>query len=82
MPCKPTTATVALPRSDNAELEELIAEYGRYVTYPQAAEITTASVRTLKRMTQRGELPCYRIGRTRTLRVKTRDVFKLIERVA
>ncbi|MGA4670057.1 helix-turn-helix domain-containing protein [Propionibacteriaceae bacterium Y1923] len=62
-----------------AELEK---EFGRYVTYPQAAEITTASVRTLKRLTAAGELPCYQIGRARVLRVKTADVAALIKQVA
>lgn len=64
-------------------LAELVAEYGRWMTYPQAAEFTTLSVRTLKRLTANGELPCYRIGRSgRSLRLKTTDVAKLIQRVA
>lgn len=74
-----TDATTTIAGSD---LKELVAEFGRYVTYPQASLITTASVRTLKRMTERGELPCYRIGRARVLRLKTADVASLIQRVA
>lgn len=71
------------PRSQfGYELQALIDTYGTFVSYPTAAEITTASVRTLKRLTASGQLPCYRIGRTRTLRVKTADLAKLIERVA
>ncbi|MEA5120994.1 MAG: helix-turn-helix domain-containing protein [Propionibacterium sp.] len=69
-----------MPKSN--DLAELTEQYGRFVTYPQAAEITTASVRTLKRLTAAGELPCYQVGRTRTLRLKTSDVAKLIRRVA
>lgn len=66
----------------NSELTELTAAYGRLVSYPQAAEITTVSVRTLKRLTANGELPCYQIGRSRTLRLKTADVARLIKQVA
>lgn len=64
------------------ESQDLIAEYGRMISYPQAAEITTVSVRTLKRLTANGELPCYQVGKARALRVKTADVAKLIRRVA
>lgn len=66
----------------NPELAALIDEYGRLITYPQAAELTGASVRTLKRETQSGRLPCYRVGSARVLRLKTADVYALIERVA
>lgn len=61
---------------------ELEAEFGRYMSYPQAAEVTTASVRTLKRLTESGELPCYTVGRTRTMRLRTADVAALIRQVA
>lgn len=64
------------------ELQALIDEHGLFVSYPQAAQITTASVRTLKRETAAGRLPCYQIGRSRTLRVKTEDVLALIRQVA
>lgn len=70
-------------RSLNVETQALIAEYGKWVTYPTGAEITSVSVRTLKRLTAAGQLPCYRIGRSgRTLRLKTADLARLIERVA
>lgn len=80
----PSCATTGsrLRRRDEAELAKLIVQYGRFVTYPQAAEITTASVRTLKRLTAAGDLPAYRIGRARVLRLKTEDVLSLIELVA
>ena len=66
----------------DSELSELTAQYGRYVTYPQAAEITTASVRTLKRETAAGRLPCYQVGSARALRLKLADVLALVQRVA
>lgn len=64
-----------------SELDALVSEYGRFVSYPKAAEITTASVRTLKRMTAAGDLPVYQIGRARVLRLRTSDVAALIQRV-
>lgn len=63
-------------------VEALIAEHGRMVSYPTAAEICCVSVRTLKRLTSNGELPVYRVGSSRTLRLKTVDVAKLVRRVA
>ncbi len=71
-----------MPEPISEDLAALIQRHGRFITYPQAAEITTASVRTLKRLTAAGELPCYRVGRARVLRLKTEDVAALIERVA
>lgn len=71
-----------MPKNPNPEIAALIAEHGTFVSYPQAAEITTASVRTLKRLTAVGDLPCYRIGRARVLRLKTADVAALVQRVA
>jgi len=64
------------------ELAALIEEYGRFITYPVAAKITATSVRTLKRLTAAGDLPCYQVGRARVLRLKTADVAALIRRVA
>jgi len=66
----------------NTELQDLIAKHGTMVSYPVAAEICTVSARTLKRLTANGDLPCYRIGRSKALRVKTADVYGLIQRVA
>ncbi len=68
--------------STSDEITRLEVEFGRYVSYPQAATITTASVRTLKRLTAAGDLPVYQIGRARVLRLKTADVARLIHRVA
>lgn len=64
------------------DVAELVGNYGRFVSYPQAAEITSLSVRSLKRETAAGNLPCYRLGSARVFRVKTEDVAALIQRVA
>lgn len=74
--------SLAHRRKTSAEAQELIDQYGPFVSYAIAAKITTASARTLKRLTARGQLPCYAIGRTRVLRLKTVDVAALIEQVA
>jgi len=57
-------------------------KYPALVSYPQAEEITQTSVRTLKRLTASGELPCYRVGRTRTYRLRLDDVLALLQPVA
>ncbi len=64
------------------DVAALVAEHGNLVSYPTAAVIVGASVRTLKRLTASGELPVYAVGRTRTLRLKTADVAALVRRVA
>jgi hypothetical protein len=38
------------------DVAELVGSYGRFVSYPQAAEITSSSVRSLKRETAAGNL--------------------------
>lgn len=45
----------------------------RWLSYPEAAELTTLSVRSLKRLTQAGKLPCYVVG-GKVLRLKVSDV--------
>ena len=49
----------------------------RWLTYPEAAEWCTLSVRSLKRLTQAGKLPCYVAG-GKVLRLKASDVEALI----
>lgn len=61
---------------------EILEQYGRFCSIPQAAEITATSPRTVQRLIDSGELPCFRIGRTRALRLRTADVTALIQRVA
>lgn len=49
----------------------------QWLTYPEAAELCTLSVRSLKRLTQAGKLPCYVVG-GKVLRLKASDVEALI----
>ena len=49
----------------------------RWLSYSQAAELSTLSVRSLKRLTAAGKLPCYVVG-GKVLRLKTSDVEALI----
>ena len=44
----------------------------RWLSYPEAAEMCTLSVRSLKRLTAAGKLPCYVIG-GKVLRLKSSD---------
>lgn len=64
------------------ELAALAADLPSFISYPDAAKLTTLSVRSLKRESEAGRLPCYRLGRARVLRVRTADALALIERVA
>lgn len=72
----------AAPTATDPTLAELVDTYGMWVSYATAAKITSVSTRTLRRLTERGELPCYAPGSTRTLRLRTADVAALMERVA
>lgn len=45
----------------------------RWLSYPEAAELSTLSVRSLKRLTAAGKLPCYVVG-GKVLRLKATDV--------
>ena len=78
--CRPYAP--AIVTDDPTDLQTLIAKYGVFLRYSVAAEIATVSVRTLKRATDAGALPCYRVGTSGSLRVKTADICKLIVRVA
>ena len=49
----------------------------RWLTYPEAAELCTLSVRSLKRLTAAGTLRCYVVG-GKVLRLKASDVEALI----
>lgn len=69
------------PRNLTPEAQAIIERYGEWLSYPQAAEATASSVRTLKRETAAGRLPCYQVGRSRTYRLKASDVAALIRRV-
>lgn len=75
MPKPTTTATPP-------ELAAIAADLPPFIGYSVASKLTTLSVRSLKRETEAGRLPCYRLGRARVLRVRTADVLALVERVA
>lgn len=64
------------------ELAAAAAECGTFITYQDAAPLVGVSVRTLRRETERGKLPLYRVGSARALRLRTADVLALVERVA
>ena len=49
----------------------------RWLTYPEAAELCTLSVRSLKRLTAAGKLRCYVVG-GKVLRLKASAVEALI----
>lgn len=49
------------------------ADRPRWLSYPEAAELSTLSVRSLKRLTAAGRLPCYVVG-GKVLRLKASDV--------
>ncbi|MDU3726388.1 MAG: hypothetical protein E7G15_07415 [Cutibacterium avidum] len=61
---------------------DILDRYGKFITYRTASEITSLSVRTLRRMTDRGDLPAYSAPGTNTMRVRTVDVLALQSRVA
>lgn len=49
----------------------------RWLSYAEASEVCTLSVRSLKRLTAEGKLPCYVVG-GKVLRLKASDVEALI----
>lgn len=62
--------------------EYLADQYGRWMTYAQAASELSCSPHHLKHLTERGQLACWTIGDTQALRLKTADVAALMRRVA
>jgi excisionase family DNA binding protein len=64
------------------DLQESISDNSLFISYPKAAALVSTSMRTLRRLSAEGRLPCYRVGPKRVLRIKTRDVVALIERGA
>ena len=47
------------------------------LTVAQVAEILQTSEITIRRMIQRGELPAYRFGKSRIIRIDNADLLKL-----
>ena len=64
------------------EMAAIAAEHGVFMTFAQAAEVVGVSVRTLKREVAGGHLALYRVGRSRSYRLRTADVIGMIQRVA
>lgn len=50
-----------------------------YATLKQAAEWLSLSTRTVRRLIERGELPGYKLGKRKIIRVKWQDVEALLE---
>ena len=61
-----------------AEVARLTETYGRYLTYPDLAEYTGSSVRTLQRLEMAGELRVYRVGSARSYRIWAEDAAALM----
>lgn len=53
----------------------------RLVPVAKAAAAMSVSTRTIRRYIARGDLPAYRVGSTRTIRVSLDDVDKLLHRL-
>lgn len=68
MTAQPTT-TVRRTRAATAAADRKPT----WISYPDAAELTTLSVRSLKRLTASGKLRCYVVG-GKVLRLKLSDV--------
>lgn len=51
------------------------------VSINQAAETLDVSHMTVRRMIQRGELPAFRLGKSRVIRIKSADLNKLLRPV-
>lgn len=64
------------------DFPDIREQYPNLVTFPQAETILNTSVRTLKRLAATGELPVYRVGRTRAYRLRLDDVLGLLKPVA
>lgn len=48
------------------------------VSINEAAEVLAVNHMTVRRMIWRGELPAYRIGKSRAIRIKTSDIEKML----
>ena len=51
------------------------------VSINEAADTLAVNHMTVRRMIQRGELPAYRIGKSRAIRIKTSDIQKMLRPV-
>ena len=69
-----TAQTITRPRKSTSQAQA--DRRPRWLSYPEAAELSTLSVRSLKRLTAAGKLPCYGVG-GKVLRLKAADVAAL-----
>lgn len=51
------------------------------VSINEAADTLAVNHMTVRRMIQRGELPAYRIGKSRAIRIKSSDIEKMLRPV-
>lgn len=52
-----------------------------HLTIQESAEALNCSEITVRRLVSRGELPAYRLGKSRVIRIKRRDIDKLLRPV-
>ena len=65
--------TLTTTRSRKTTQQPTFDRTSKWLSYPGAAELSTLSVRSLKRLTAAGKLPCYVVG-GKVLRLKASDV--------
>lgn len=71
------TVTASRPSQRTASTAPAPQRRPRWLSYVEAAELCTLSVRSLKRLTAEGKLPCYVVG-GKVVRLKISDVETLI----
>ncbi|HOQ54348.1 MAG TPA: helix-turn-helix domain-containing protein [Micropruina sp.] len=64
---------LTMTRSRKTTQQSTFGRTSKWLSYPEAAELSTLSVRSLKRLTAAGKLPCYVVG-GKVLRLKASDV--------
>jgi excisionase family DNA binding protein len=55
-----------------------LSDMPKAVTVKQAAQMTGLSERTIRRLIDRGELPCVRVG-GRSIRIRVEDIRRLLD---
>ena len=65
--------TLTTTRSRKTAQQPTCDRTSKWLSYPEAAGLSTLSVRSLKRLTAAGKLPCYVVG-GKVLRLKASDV--------
>lgn len=71
-----------MTKTEAIEREAILAQYPTYISPGVAAKIVNVHPKTLSRLSARGDLRMYRIGRARTTRYRTEDILDLVVRVA